>query len=289
MLNLARLFSKRLAILSTLSLLAFSCLLAQSHPLFQFSHFVLDDCVYREYLSSYDSLRDAGNLTYDDKSNECNLDNKIYLPGCEFIFDYYYRKDGKNYKFDFSNQETGLASCDYRLKNTVFNLSYKILKGNFVGQTQAWYGYYNAYDTIQNFEILGIIENKMNVWMHPPRSEMFKMLEIAPFPFVRFPLEVGTTWTDSLGIGDHYSDRRWAKWEGSIVNQTQRKITGKEIVSTAFGKMLCYVVKSWSTSRVGTTSLTSYFNEKYGFVKMFYDNIDGSQLTLSLVSVKTSP
>jgi len=260
---------------------------SQTKSTFQFSHFLLDDCVYREYLASYDSLRYAGNLNYDDKSNECNLDNQIYLPGREFIFDYYYLKDGKNYKFDFSNQETGLASCDYRLENTVFNFSYKILNGNFVGQTQAWYGYYSAYDTIQNFEISGIIENSMNVWMHPPRSEMFKMLEIAPFPFIRFPLEVGTTWADSLEIGDHYSDRRWAKWEGSIVNQTQRKITGKEIVSTAFGKLLCYVVKSWSTSHIGTTSLVAYFNEEYGFVRMEYGNVDGSELILNLVKVKS--
>jgi hypothetical protein len=274
------------AIASTMLLLTFSFAIAQKTAPFQFSRFVLDDCVYREYLASFDSLRDAGNLTYNDKSNECNLDNQIYLPGREFIYDYYYHKDGKSYKFDFSNHETGLASCDYWLDNTVFSFSYKIMSGQFMGQTRAWYGYYGPRDTIQNFEISGIIENKKNLWMHPPRSEMFQMLEIAPFPFIRFPLEVGTIWTDSLGIGDHYSDYRWTKWEGSIVNQTQRKITGKEIVSTAFGKLLCYVVKSWSTSRIGTTSLLAFFNEKHGFVRMEFTNIDGSELLINLVKIK---
>ncbi|MCC6723329.1 MAG: hypothetical protein IT258_02375 [Saprospiraceae bacterium] len=261
---------------------------AQTKP-FDFQRFVLDDCVYREYLASFDSLIETGSTTYDYKSNECNLDNQIFLPGQEFIYDYYYRRDGQSYKFDFSNRETGLASCDYRLDNTVFSFSYKIMSGQFMGQTRAWYGYYGPRDTIQNFEISGIIENKMNLWLHPPRSEMFQMLEIAPFPFIRFPLEVGTTWTDSLGIGDHYSDHRWAKWEGSIVNQTQRKITGKDIVSTAFGKLLCYVVKSWSTNSLGTTSLASYFNEQYGFVRLEYGNIDGSELIANLVKVKVAP
>lgn len=161
---------------------------------FDFHRFLDDDCVYREYLSTYDSLRDAGIMTYDYQSNECNLDNKIYLPGREFIYDFYHRKGGNNYKFDFSNRETGLASCDYRLENTVFSFSYKILPGNIVGQTQAWYGYQGAFDTIQNFEISGIIENKMNVWLHLPRSEMFRMLEINPFPFIKFPPEVGAVW-----------------------------------------------------------------------------------------------
>lgn len=253
----------------------------------QFTRFILDDCVYREYLASFDSLIDAGSETYDYQSNECNLDNQIYLPGREFIYDYYYRKNGKNFKFDFSNKETGLASCDYKFENTVQTFSYKILQGNFMGQTQAWFGYRSATDTIQNFEISGIIENKMNVWLHPPRSDMFGMLEIAPFPFIRFPLAIGTAWSDSLEIGDHYSDRRWAKWEGSITNQTQRKITGKEIVSTAFGKLLCYVVKSWSSSELGISTSTAYFNEKYGFVRMEYGNIDGSELILSLVKAKS--
>ncbi len=286
MLNLARLFSKRLAILSTISLLAFSCLFAQSHPPFQFSRFVLDDCVYREYLASVDSLSELSTGADIDKSSECNLDNQIYLPGRVFIYDYYYRKGSQNYKFDFSNRETGLANCEDRLENIVRVFSYKILPGNFVGQTRTWFSYYNAYDTLQSHEISGIIENKMNVWLHPPRSEMFGMLEIAPFPFIRFPLEVGTTWSDSLGIGDHYSDRRWAIWEGSIVNQMQRKITGKEIVSTAFGKLVCYVVKSRSVSRIGETALTAYFNEKYGFIRMEYVNIDGSELVANLVKIR---
>lgn len=276
---------KKTATLLCFLLLFLSDLHSQTPKDFEFNQFVLDDGVYREYLTSYDSLRDAGNLTYDYLSSECNLDNKIYLPGREFIYDYYYRKGGASYKFDFTNQETGLADCDFRLENTVFSFSYKVLLGNFMGQTKAWYGYSSAQDTIQNFEISGIIENKMNIWMHPPRSEMFRILELNPFPFVKFPLEVGTTWSDSLGIGDHWMDARWKKWEGSIMNHNQYQVTGKEIVGTAFGKLCCYVVKSWSRSRIGSTSLTAYFNEKHGFVRMEYTNIDGSELILNLVKV----
>ncbi len=260
---------------------------SQNESNFQFSHFTLDDCVYREYLATFDSLIDAGSTFYDEKSNECNLDNQIYLIGREFVYDYYYRKYGKNYKFDFTNRETGLTSCDHRLDNTVFSFSYRILPGQFLGQTKTWNGYYSSFDTIKNYEISGIIENKMNAWLHPPRSEMFMILETNPYPFVMFPLEVGKTWSDSLEIGDQWSDHRWLKWEGSIVNQTQRKITGKEIVTTAFGPLLCYVVMSWSTSRLGTTTLTSYFNEKYGFVRLEYGNIDGTELVASLIKVKT--
>lgn len=69
------------------------------------------------------------------------------------------------------------------------------------------------------------------------------------------------------------------------MNHTQRQITGKEIVVTALGKLVCYVVKSWSTSRLGTTSLVAYFNEQHGFVKLYYTNIDKSELVMSLIKV----
>ncbi|MCC7504536.1 MAG: hypothetical protein IT259_04505 [Saprospiraceae bacterium] len=68
------------------SLLLVSMCLVGSFGLAQSRRFVDDAGVAREYLRSYDSLR-AATGHYDPNSEECNADNRIYLPGREFIFD----------------------------------------------------------------------------------------------------------------------------------------------------------------------------------------------------------
>lgn len=41
----------------------------------------------------------------------------------------------------------------------------------------------------KNYSTSGVIENEANIWIHPPRDGLFKILELNPFPFVKFPLE----------------------------------------------------------------------------------------------------
>lgn len=41
----------------------------------------------------------------------------------------------------------------------------------------------------------GIIENVKEVWMHPFRSNQYNFTEVAAFPHVKYPLEIGKTWT----------------------------------------------------------------------------------------------
>lgn len=256
---------------------------SQTKP-FDFQRFVDDDGIKREYLASFDSLLEATH-SFDYLSDECNLDNTIYLPGREFIFEYYFRNKGKCYYFDFDGQST-LSECAHPNELTALKVGYEIEHGNLQGMTQVKYNYSNRLDTLSNFEKSGIIENKMNVWLHPPRSNQFRMTEINPFPYIKRPYEVGNTWTWDLEIGDQWGNWLWKEWNGNIKNQCFYTITGKEIISSAFGKILCYVVKSNAESEIGSTSLTAYFSEKFGFVKLFYTNIDGSELVMNLVKIK---
>ena len=119
--------------------------------------------------------------------------------------------------------------------------------------------------------------------MHPPRSLLFKITEINPFPYIKPPYKKGNAWTWGLKIGSHYGDERWATWEGNIDNECQYKITGTKKLETKLGKLKCYVVESSCQSRLGKTGLTSYFHPAYGFVKLDYDNINGSKLVIEMV------
>lgn len=52
------------------------------------------------------------------------------------------------------------------------------------------------------------------------------------------------------------------------------------------GKLNCAEIRSVAKSDLGETSLTSYFNEEHGFVRLEYVNIDGSKMLINCVRVE---
>jgi len=68
-------------------------------------------------------------------------------------------------------------------------------------------------------------------------------------------------------------------------------IRGKdETLNTLLGKIDCKVINGVATSEFNNklmkTSLKSYYNSKYGFVKLEYNNINGTKLVIELIEVK---
>ncbi|MDR2836178.1 MAG: hypothetical protein LBV69_08315 [Bacteroidales bacterium] len=132
-----------------------------------------------------------------------------------------------------------------------------------------------------------IIENNERVWIHPPRTFFFKILEINSFPYILKPYITGREWDWSLKIGQQWGNNKWKEWEGNITNKSHYKISGDTILDTKIGKLHCYIVDSYAVSELGKTYLTSYFNQKYGFVKLDYTNIDDSKIILNLIKITT--
>ena len=130
----------------------------------------------------------------------------------------------------------------------------------------------------------GIVENERNLWMHPNRSCLFRVLELNPFPYIQYPVEKGRKWKWKLTIGSQWGDERWKTWTGGIVNKYKYKITDTDCeVVTPVGALSCVKVEAVAKSRIGKTYLTAYYNDTYGFVKMDNTNIDGSRLLVDLV------
>ncbi|MBL7806087.1 MAG: hypothetical protein JNL02_20255 [Saprospiraceae bacterium] len=267
------------------SLLIVSLCLVGSFGLAQSKRFVSDAGVEREYLRSYDSLRTATGF-YDPDSEECNADNSIYLPGREFIFDYCYVRQGVPCKIDWMVGGTGLVDTAHQRPSTIRRVSYKILPGNMLGMTYYQNIYYTAEGPDNYYEASGLIENERNVWLHPPRATIFYVNEINPFPYIKTPLTVGTRWTWELEIGDHYSSSLWKKWSDSIVNRYEYAITGFGPLATPLGTHDCYEVSALANSEIGQTAMKAWFNPEYGFVRLDFTNVDGSQFLMVLTEVK---
>ncbi|WP_241244297.1 hypothetical protein [Flagellimonas marinaquae] len=225
-----------------------------------------------------------------------NHNNTIYQEKTSFIYSFkHFTKDNQrlsfkyvdsisDWKFEpYSKDKEGLFE---KVSITVLEgLGYNTRFNPDYNQTVLSYSYLTHNDFAPFGSTSGVIENEKNVWMHPPRDKYFKILEINPFPYIKAPYKIGNHWTWKLTIGDPWSDPRWLAWNGLVNNTYTYEIVKISTLKTSIGKLRCYIIKSEATSRLGKTELLSYFNRKYGFVRLDYVNIDGSRTVLELEDV----
>jgi len=224
--------------------------------------------------------------------NRYNLDNVIYRVGRTFVYDYVYTDlEGQEFHFEGGRDGWNFAPVGTDRYYVVRQVHIKVLNGlqPMIDQIPD----YNQ--TLLNFTcppntdytISGVVENYKNVWMHPPREALFRILELNPFPFIQEPYEVGHTWDWELDVDSKWGDPRWMTWEGSLTNKYNYKITAKEIVKTAFGELECLIISSTAKNKLGQTSLEASFDPNYGFVNLDFINIDGSKMKMTLSELLT--
>ncbi len=234
--------------------------------------------------------------TYDQNYND---NNKIYVVGKSFKYSYYYQGlDGKKYlitkgkeiqKDNYKTFDWDFIEYERQNSETIKNIILIANSGNpfekdipEYNQTSIAYQYLKNNGEFFTMEVTGAIENEKNVWVHPPRSNFFQILELNPFPYIQSPYQIGKKWNWKLKIGDHWSDKRWMEWKGGIENVYDYEIIDKKRIETKIGNLECFIIKSKAKSRIGETELISYFNENYGFVKLEYKNIDETKTVLEL-------
>lgn len=256
------------------------------------------------YITDYDGIvvekKDA-TKKYDEIYND---NNTIYTVGKKLKYSYFYQnikgekkliRRGKEVKQPqgYSTYEWEFVAFDKQDTETVNHIISQASSGNpfeednpEYNQTAISYDYVMNNGKLLTREMTGGIENKSNVWIHPPRSNFFEILELNPFPYIKAPYKIGTKWNWKLKIGEHWSDKRWLEWKGGIENVYDYEIKEKKKLSIKLGNLECYIVHANAKSRIGETELISYFNPKFGFVKLEYKNIDGTKTVLELESVE---
>lgn len=263
------------------------------------------DCKSQKTIEEFEIDDDGITVEKFDKTdlneNRYNSNNKIYKVGEKFTFSYYYENklgdkllvtkanlnEKNTYNWAFEKQEKKDPNSIYQIILSVNSgLSPFIQYSPDYNQTVITYNFKLINGSFWSNEMTGVIENKMNVWMHPPRNDFFKILELNPFPYIKSPYKIGNEWTWKLKFGDHWADERWLLWKGQNENKYTYKITDYKIIPTKFGRLKCYVIDSKAKSNLGETKLVSYFNEAFGFVKLEYTNIDGTKTYLELENVE---
>lgn len=219
--------------------------------------------------------------------------NEIYKTGNVYIYDYEIIQDGKTFKLKnnsgmFVQREFELIpiEIDSIRIDKIHLIVPSVDKTNrtFENQTKISYLQEPIYDL---FSSTGAVENDSNVWIHPIREGFFNCLEIAPFPFVKKPLVIGSDWTDQMKIGQGWRNEMWGFWEGQLLLTYNYYISKKEILKTKLGNIECFVIESEAISNIGTTKLKCYFSEKYGFVKLEYELLNDLKVNFWLLDFKT--
>lgn len=238
-------------------------------------------------------IEDVNDVQSDSITNKYNFDNKIFVPEIEYIYDYYQIRNEEKLKISSG----GWDYIDYNTPNssTIMEYGIQTMKGhgfmtNIEDYTQSVIQF-NMYDkegeTSFGKTQSGVIENAKNVWIHPLRYQNFKILELNPFPYIKSPYNIGNKYSWTLKIGDHWADPNWKVWSGVIKNEINYEIVGKTEVETKAGKFEVFVVDSEAESRIGKTRLKSYYNERVGFVKLEYQNIDSSKMVIELKEIRS--
>lgn len=146
---------------------------------------------------------------------------------------------------------------------------------------------YNIYPNPTFRVSTGLVENEQNIWFHPPRFGFFRALETCPFPYIKLNKNAGYKWNDEMVISDYWSDERWGIWKEKLLLKYGYEIMGEETMDTDFGNLSVTKVYATASSVIGKSSLISYFNDKYGFIKLEYVLFSGDKIILELKEIKS--
>jgi len=219
--------------------------------------------------------------------------NTIYKPGNVFIYDYEIIIDNVAYKL---NTNKGMAArrefelvaidADSIGVDKIHLIVRPVEEGERTNKNQTQISFLQE-PIFDSMSSTGVVENEVNVWIHPIRTGFFNALQTGPFPFVKYPLTIGSIWTDEMMIGQAWGSELWGEWEGQLLQSYTYILTAKETLQTPIGEVECYVIESTATSRLGTTVLKSYFSETYGFVRMEYQLFNNLKVNKWLIDTKT--
>ena len=232
------------------------------------------------YVEQFDSTNTDQNPYIE---NRYTQNNQVYRAGHAFTYSYQYRDTlGQPYYSKSTKDGWAFVPADRADAQTLKQVIIRVEPGGMgadYNQTVVSYHYPPNLDHSAS----GVIENEKNIWMHPPRDGLFRVLELNPFPFIQAPYRVGNQWNWELSIGSHWGDTRWKEWQGTITNRYQYRISGHQQIETRLGTLPCWEVTSTAQSELGKTGLIAYFNPEHGFVRLNYTNIDGSRLVMELI------
>ena len=133
-----------------------------------------------------------------------------------------------------------------------------------------------------HYELTGAIIEKDKIWLHPIRSNNFRILEMNAFPYFE---NAKSDWTYSLDFGDHWGDKKWIEWIGRRTSVSTYKIERRNVSYMVDNQdVKCIVIQAITEiANLGKTSSIFYYNDDYGFVRMIFNTIDNRKIEFNMI------
>lgn len=290
--------------------------------LFTITFIILSCNLYCQELIFEDGIYIEKPNVIDTNRHKYSLDNISYKLNKIFIYDYcYIDTNGVKYKFiraknswtkenplnliKYSNADINtidkikitvsdylkdFSLVDSTYSQTVFTYDYLNMLGQPADTTCKIIKKTNPkYERPCGDATTGVVDNFKNLWMHPPRDYTFKILQLSPYPFYCLTDSINK-WSWNFETGGFYLDSRWINYKELMQISYNYTRQTDEILETPLGKINCKVTMGFSKATYGVTklqtSLKSYYNSKYGFVKLEYLNVNKSKLVIDLIEEK---
>ncbi len=247
------------------------------------------------------------NFIDDDELNKNTDDNTIYKPYNKITYNYIYKHNNQPFRFGvkFNNnclKDNKINCIDYfdfpldsmnlyrnnaidYLTMTVFNTKGHTSLAN--NQTIIKYDYINNINgPILQGERTGIVENSEKIFLHPPRSYSFSLLQLTAFPYLKLPLSNHLQWTAFNSIPyetlkhsgiNHQTDLN-LNFEYNVVEEINHK--------SELGTLKCWKINAISESEGYKVHSTYLFNNTYGFIQMEHNINNTHYYLLKLTNIK---
>jgi len=133
-----------------------------------------------------------------------------------------------------------------------------------------------------HYEMTGVIIKNDKFWMHPPRSQNFRILEMNAFPYIEF---TKNAWNYELDFGNHWGDKKWIEWEGQRTSKSSYKVIDtKKLYKLGSNYIECIEIQTDTIiPNLGNTESIFYYNSDYGFVRMIFNTIDNRKIEFNLI------
>jgi len=231
--------------------------------------------------------------------NPYNYDNRVFVEGKTYLYDYFIVKGKDTLRYAITSQPDGTRNWHYVPQSQNDSTVVKYLGISTLGklgpimmenpnykQTEIFLYHYNADFKPLETELTGVIENKVNIWLHPFRFHALEILQLSPFPYIKLPLKSGQTYAWNLDIGEKWPEFKAFNWTGKLMLRCKYVVQGKETLTLPIGALQTIKIEGVANTSSGRSSIVLYFNKPFGFVKLVYHNLDGSNITMTLKSVR---
>ncbi len=154
-------------------------------------------------------------------------------------------------------------------------------------QTIIVYEYFNDKGTIiPETERTGLIEDSTAIALNPPRNSGFALLQFSPYPEIEFPLFIDKTWNSSQTIPVEWAEILEMDFENPVHVYSSFEVVDQITLDSPLGQQQVWVIEVDGECRFRDTKTILFFNEALGFMKMEFENVDGSRMVMSLENVE---